>query len=273
MATPAFLLAILWDEMALLQSIQRVLSELESTFLPPVVSNLSLTLSPAMACLHFNVEFSSYSRGTLTHLEGETKRSGGRLIELLRIPEDKRALFKAQFLMPADGPALACASFKECARPLLEHLGKLASARKKDPGAKPPAQPQPARAARKKEPKALEVKPPAPPQTPPIAERQSPRFEVNLEVEFKTEADFVREHASVISKGGLFIQTTKRPRLNSELGLRIKLANGQVIETSARVVHVLEDAKAGGLGLAFSKEDGQFTEALDKYLAGLQRKK
>ncbi len=85
-ATPAFMLAILWDEMALLQAIQRVLSELESTFQPPVVSNLSLTLSPAMACLHFNVEFSSYSRGTLTHLEGETKRSGGRLIELLRIP-------------------------------------------------------------------------------------------------------------------------------------------------------------------------------------------
>src|SRR5713101_5420769 len=213
------MLAILWDEMALLQSIQRVLSELESTFLPPVVSNLSLTLSPAMACLHFNVEFSSYSRGTLTHLEGETKRSGGRLIELLRIPEDKRALFKAQFLMPADGPALACTSFKECARPLLEHLGKLASARKKDP-------------------KAPEVKGPAPLQTQPIAKRQSPRFKVNLEVEFKTEADFVREHASVISKGGLFVQTTERPRLNSELGLRIKLPNGQVIETSARVVHV-----------------------------------
>jgi uncharacterized protein (TIGR02266 family) len=209
----------------------------------------------------------------LTHLEGETKRSGGRLIELLRIPEDKRALFKTQFLMPADGPALACASFKECARPLLEHLGKLASARKKDPGAKPPEQPQPARVARKKEPKAPEVKPPVPPQTPPVAERRSPRFNVNLEVEFKTEADFVREHASVISKGGLFVQTTERPRLNSELGLRIKLANGQVIETSARVVHVLDGAKAGGLGLAFSKEDVQFTEALDKYLAGLQRKK
>lgn len=239
--------------MALIQSIQRVLTELEGAFQPPVVSNLSLTLSPAMACLHFSVEFSSYSRAALTHLEGETKRSGGRLIELLRIPEDKRPKFKAQFLMPAEGPALACSSFKECARPLLEHLGKLASGKKKDR-------------------KDAGVKPQVP-QTAPVDQRKSPRFKVNLEVEFKTEADFVREHASVISKGGLFVKTMERPQLNSELGLRLKLPNAQVVETSARVVHVDADPKSGGLGLAFAREDPQFMEALERYLAGLQQKK
>jgi uncharacterized protein (TIGR02266 family) len=236
--------------MAMLQAIQRVLSQLEKAFQPPVVSNLSLALSPAMACLHFNVEFSSYSRAALTHLEGETKRSGGRFIEMLRIPEEKRALFKAQFLMPPGGPALACASFKECGRPLLEHLGKLASARKNEREVKPPE-------------RLLK----------PVPDRRAPRFNVNLEVEFKTDADFVREHASVISKGGLFVQTTQRPKINSELGLRIKLPTGQVLETSARVVHVLADGKAPGLGVAFTGDNRLFTEALDKYLTDLQRKK
>jgi uncharacterized protein (TIGR02266 family) len=263
------MLAILWDEMAMLQAIQRVLSELEKAFQPPVVSNLSLTLSPAMACLHFNVEFSSYSRAALTHLEGETKRSGGRFIEMLRIPEEKRALFKAQFLMPPGGPALACASFKECARPLLEHLGKLASARKNEREVKPSAQRQSADTAQKKNP---ELKPPEQ-LLKPLPDRRAPRFDVNLEVEFKTDADFVREHASVISKGGLFVQTTQRPKINSELGLRIKLPTGQVLETSARVVHVLADGKAPGLGLAFTGDNRLFTEALDKYLTDLQRKK
>jgi uncharacterized protein (TIGR02266 family) len=248
--SPTFSLALVWDGTASAPDIQRVFENLETCFEPSVVSNLALIQSPAFACLHFTVDFSAYSRSTLSQLESETKKSGGRFIELLRIPEDKREAFKTQFLMPAHGTNLSCSSFKDCSRPLVEHLAKLASGRADVPTVKPPPQPRQSSSET----------------------RQAPRFNVNLDVEFKTEFDFTREHASNISKGGVFVRTTQRPALNSELGLRIKLPNGQVIQTSARVVHVVDHPQHGGVGLAFSREDPLFSGALDRYLAEIQKK-
>ncbi len=250
-AAPTFALAILWDGTAAPPAVQRVLETLETHFEPSVLSNLALTLSPTLACLHFTADFSAYARATLTELEAETKKSGGRFIELLRIPEEKRDAFKAQFLLPPQGAPLSCGSFKECSRPLIEHLGKLASGRADVPVAKPPPQQRQGQG----------------PTT-----RQAPRFNVNLQLEFETEADFVREHAGNISKGGVFVRTAQRPALNAELGVRIKLPNGEVIQTSARVVHVVDHPKTGGIGLAFSREDPLFTSKLDKYLAEIQKK-
>ena len=251
MANPTFSLAILWDASASAPAVQRVVENLETTFEGSAVSNLAVIQLPSMACLHFTVDFCAYSRATLTQLESDTTKSGGRFIELLRIPEDKREAFKAQFLTPAQGSNLACGSFKECGRPLAEHLGKLAAGRAEVPTVKPsPARPR---------------------QTGPDA-RQAPRFDVNLQVEFDTEADFAREHATNISKGGVFVRTTQRPALNSELGLRIKLPNGQVLQTPARVVHVVDHPENGGVGLAFSREDPAFGGALDQYLAEIQKK-
>ncbi len=250
MATPTFALAILWDGTASPQAVQRVFENLETSFEPSVVSNLALTQSPALACLHFTVDFSAYSRATLAQLESETKKSGGRFIELLRIPEDKRDAFKAQFLMPPQGSPLACRNFKECSQPLAEHLARLASGRVDVPMVKPPPQPRQDSSST----------------------RQAPRFNVNLQVEFDTEADFAREHTINISKGGVFVRTTQRLGLNSELGLRIKLPNGQMIQTPARVVHVVDHPQNGGVGLAFSREDPQFIDVLEKYLAEIQKK-
>jgi len=250
-ANPTFSLAILWDGTASAPAVQRVIENLETTFEPSAVSNLAVIQLPSMACLHFTVDFSAYSRATLTQLEIDSTRCGGRFIELLRIPEDKREAFKAQFLTPVQGSNLSCGSFKECSRPLAEHLGKLAAGRAEVPTVKPsPARPR---------------------QTGPDA-RQAPRFDVNLQVEFDSEADFAREHAINISKGGVFVRTTQRPALNSELGLRIKLPNGQVIQTRARVVHVVDHPENGGVGLAFGREDPAFGGALDQYLAEIQKK-
>ena len=251
MANPTFSLAILWDASASAPAVQRVVENLETTFEASAVSNLAVIQLPSMACLHFTVDFSAYSRATLTQLESDTTKSGGRFIELLRIPEDKREAFKAQFLMPAQGSILACGSFKECSRPLAESLGKLAAGRAEVPMAKP--SPPPARQTSSDM-------------------RQAPRFNVNLQVEFDNEADFAREHTINISKGGVFVRTTQRPALNSELGLRIKLPNGQVIQTPARVVHVVDHPQNGGVGLAFSREDQAFASALDQYLAEIHKK-
>jgi uncharacterized protein (TIGR02266 family) len=252
-AAPTFVLAILWDGGAAPEVVERVLETLETHFEPSVLSNLALTLSPALACLHFTVDFSAYARATLTQLETDTKQSGGRFVELLRIPEEKRDAFKAQFLFPSEGSPLSCQSFKDCSRPLMEHLRKLASARPDAPVVKPAPRASPRQVQRSDT-------------------RHAPRFNVNLEVEFKTEADFVREYAANIAKGGMFVRTAQRPALNSEIGVRIKLPNGEVIQTSARVVHALDHPQPGGVGLAFSREDPLFTGKLDEYLAEIQKK-
>src|SRR5262249_51176648 len=228
-------------------AVLRVLEELAAQIEPSLVSNLSLALSPSIACLHFSAAFSAYSRAALNQLEAETIKSGGHFVELLRIAEDKRGAFKAQFLTPPQSSPLLRNSFKDCAQPLLEHLAKLGSVS----GSAPEA----ARGS--------------PPHSP-SGRRQGPRFNVNLQVEFATEDDFVREHATTISKGGLFLRTSQRPSLNSELKLRLKLPNGELIETMARVVYV-RDQPDQGVGLAFCREDSAFREAMNRYLAVLQR--
>jgi uncharacterized protein (TIGR02266 family) len=214
---------------------------------------VALTLSSATACLHFSVDFSVYSRGVLNQLEGAVKKSGARLIELLRIPEEKREAFRAQFLLPPGGAPMTFSHLKQTARPLEEHLLKLAAANnvRKVP---------------------VITQPSAPARASPSQLRQSPRFSVNLEVHFQSESDFVREHASNLSKGGIFLNTKDRPPLNSELGLKIRLPNDQLIQTTARVVHHVEQPPPGGVGLAFNQPDPVFERMLENYLAGLDKK-
>lgn len=91
-------------------------------------------------------------------------------------------------------------------------------------------------------------------------------------MEFSTEADFIREHALNISKGGVFVRTHQRPALNSELAVKLQLPNGQVIQTVARVVHVLDHPTSGGVGLAFTRDDPGFTKKLEVYLSSLPNK-
>lgn len=243
-------MAIIWGGTAARpQAVRHVLEELAAQFDPSLVSNLSLALSPSIACLHFSAAFSAYSRAVLNHLEAETVKSGGRFVELLRIAEDKREAFKAQFLTPPQSSLLLRNSFTDCAQPLLKHLAKL--------GFLAASAPEAARGSR--------------PAQPSSSVRQGPRFNVNLQVEFATEDDFVREHATTISKGGLFVRTPQRPSLNSELKLRLKLPSGELIETFARVVYLLDRPDQGGVGLAFSREDSAFRTAINQYLAQLER--
>ncbi len=99
--------------------------------------------------------------------------------------------------------------------------------------------------------------------------RRYRRFPVNLEMEFRTELDFVREHATNISNGGLFVRTAHRPPLDSIVKVDVKLPNGDRLQGEALVVHVVDDPYKGGVGLAFITEDLSFAETLDRYLASL----
>jgi uncharacterized protein (TIGR02266 family) len=99
--------------------------------------------------------------------------------------------------------------------------------------------------------------------------RRYKRFPVNLEMEFRTELDFVREHATNISNGGLFVRTAHRPPMDTIVRVDLKLPNGDRLQGDALVVHVVDDPYKGGVGLAFLSDDPSFAETLDRYLASL----
>ncbi|MBI3182463.1 MAG: TIGR02266 family protein [Myxococcales bacterium] len=103
----------------------------------------------------------------------------------------------------------------------------------------------------------------------PQERRRASRFSAALEVEFAGAADFVREYAANISKGGVFVRTRCRFPLHSEVQLRIRLPDGQVLETAAEVVHLEESTEGGGLGLRFSSDDSAFKASLTAYLKSL----
>jgi uncharacterized protein (TIGR02266 family) len=108
--------------------------------------------------------------------------------------------------------------------------------------------------------------PTAPPGSP---QRRGRRFAVKLELEFRTELDFVREHALNISNGGLFVRTAHRPQPDSVVTVDVKLPNGERLQGDAVVVHVVDDPYTGGVGLAFLSDDATFSQTLDRYLASL----
>jgi uncharacterized protein (TIGR02266 family) len=99
--------------------------------------------------------------------------------------------------------------------------------------------------------------------------RRYKRFPVNLEMEFRTELDFVREHATNISNGGLFVRTAHRPPMDTIVKVDVKLPNGERLQGEALVVHVVDDPYKGGVGLAFLSDDPSFADTLDRYLASL----
>jgi uncharacterized protein (TIGR02266 family) len=99
--------------------------------------------------------------------------------------------------------------------------------------------------------------------------RRYKRFPVNLEMEFRTELEFVREHATNISNGGLFVRSTHRPPIDTIVRVDIKLPNGERLQGDALVVHLVEDPQKGGVGLTFLSDDSSFAETLDRYLASL----
>ncbi|RKG99640.1 TIGR02266 family protein, partial [Corallococcus sp. CA053C] len=102
-----------------------------------------------------------------------------------------------------------------------------------------------------------------------LPQRRGRRFAVKLELEFRTELDFVREHALNISNGGLFVRTAHRPPQDSVVTVDVKLPNGQRLQGEALVVHVVDAPYTGGVGLAFLSDDATFAGTLDGYLASL----
>jgi hypothetical protein len=254
MGTPSFSLALVWEKSCAPTGICELIQTLDRYFPRPKVFNVKVTLSEARACLLFSVDYALYSQRTLSLVKLEVLESGGRMVELLQLPEDKRAAFNAEFLLPARGASLHLRSLKDCAGPIREHLSKPPAGWLQINGfTHEPLFPR------------VEITaPPAPRWKSELpSRRRRPRFSCSMEVQLQAGNDFVHGLATNISRGGIFVCNNQHA-LDSRLCLKIQLPDGHLLQTKARVAHVL-DQRPGGMGLAFNPDDLDFARELEGY--------
>ncbi|WP_338275862.1 TIGR02266 family protein [Corallococcus caeni] len=230
--------------------------------------------------LEVKVEVPGYPRAAVERLGEEVRKSGGTFVELWRLPKAERDALRSRTL--AGGTPFSGTERTQAAQELRQHLEAL-SARGPLPAAPlstPPAEAPPAPPAPPAAPTASGGESYRAPETDAAADpspsgagdepqRRARRFAVKLEMEFRTELDFVREHALNISNGGLFVRTAHRPPQDSVVTVDVKLPNGQRLQGEALVVHVVDAPYTGGVGLAFLSDDATFAATLDGYLASL----
>jgi uncharacterized protein (TIGR02266 family) len=104
--------------------------------------------------------------------------------------------------------------------------------------------------------------------------RGFPRHQVTLAVRFRTARDFVIEHATNISRGGMFIQTDDPPPLDTQVQVELQLPDDPApVSTNAIVVHrqLAVGGNKPGVGVQFVDAADQFRERIDRYMDGLAK--
>ncbi|NRD43492.1 TIGR02266 family protein [Corallococcus exiguus] len=284
---PVFGLAAVWGEAASPEKAAAVVEGL-GALLPSAQSmQLVVAFRDEAGALEVKVEVPGYPRAAVERLGEEVRKSGGTFVELWRLPKAERDALRSRTL--SGGTPFAGNERTQAAQELRQHLEDLAargplpaaSAPKTPPPSEAPPVPQaaPAESGGTPETGASEQPSPSDPPAPSSvssgdeSQRRARRFAVKLEMEFRTELDFVREHALNISNGGLFVRTAHRPPQDSVVIVDVKLPNGQRLQGEALVVHVVDEQYTGGVGLAFLSDDATFSATLDGYLASLAGEK
>jgi uncharacterized protein (TIGR02266 family) len=289
---PVFGLAALWNGSARAERVRELVEGLGALLPSPKPPGIVVALRESEATLELKVEVASYPRSAVEALTEEVQQTGGTLVELWRLPKPDRDAFRARSLTGPDTHELE--DYEAAAIVLHGHLQQLAvrepipegpppgpttvpiaffdnAAKAQAPAAQAPEAPEPGPEPTAPEPASQEE--PPEPGTPAYetfdTQRRGRRFAVKLEMEFRTELDFVREHATNISNGGLFVRTAHRPPVDSVVTVQVRLPNGERLQGDALVVHVVDDPYKGGVGLAFLNDDPTFAETLDRYLASL----
>lgn len=268
---PVFSLAALWNGRARPAEAAEALSRMacwESATRPPEIRVARLADEVSV---EVQVELERFPRGSVAALAAEVERSGGAFVELWRLPKGEREAVRASVLGTASAKVFR--DMDEAARMLRQYLESLAPRSGRDaaggrPGIAVDGEQLQAPLARLRL-----AKMPQPPQGEAATRggpehRRDPRFAVSLAVEFRTNAELVREHALNISRGGLFVRTRLRPELDTVVAVIVQLPSGEKIEGEALVVHHRDGAE-GGVGLAFVSEDRAFSDRLEQYLADL----
>jgi len=103
--------------------------------------------------------------------------------------------------------------------------------------------------------------------------RTFPRFAVKLSVRFRTAREFVAEHATNLSRGGIFVRTDDPPQLDSLVEVEVQLpGETRPVVTSGVVVHrqAAAPGKIAGAGVQFVDGSESFRERIDGYMDKLQ---
>jgi uncharacterized protein (TIGR02266 family) len=98
------------------------------------------------------------------------------------------------------------------------------------------------------------------------------RFPVRLKVRFRTAQEFVDEHATNLSRGGIFIRSDDPPPINSSVEVEVFLPDGGApVSSAGLVVHqVLPGGKIeAGAGVQFVDASDVFRDRIDRYMASL----
>ncbi len=107
--------------------------------------------------------------------------------------------------------------------------------------------------------------------------RQHPRFDARIKVGFKSIRDFLWEYSEDISKGGIFIKTTKPMPLESIVQLKLYLpGKSREISVVGEVIYVVKEGepqKTPGMGLQLIDFDKEGKKEIDEYLEELRKKK
>ena len=104
--------------------------------------------------------------------------------------------------------------------------------------------------------------------------RACERIPVKLAVRFRTSHDFVQEHATNISRGGIFIRTDHPPPLETVVEVELQLPDTGMPVTSAAIVvnrQLPGGSKLAGVGVQFVDASDVFRERIDRYLDSLPR--
>jgi hypothetical protein len=237
---PSISFAIVFPAGASPEKANMLLEGLGEFFPRDKVEQLIVAQTPTEGNIQFKVDRSAYQRATVERLIRECKKCDGELVELWRLPKERRDAFRAQHSNSADE---AVKNYADAAARVAKHLKGIKSVKR----------PVAAAAASAADDDA--------------GKRQWERFEVKLTVQFKTALEFVTEHATNICNGGIFVETALKPELNSIVELRVQLPNGTWHQTRARVAHL--KPTPNGVGLNFAGEDTAFQAALDSYLVSL----
>jgi uncharacterized protein (TIGR02266 family) len=108
-----------------------------------------------------------------------------------------------------------------------------------------------------------------------VNHRGFPRHPVKLAVRFRSSREFVLEHASNISRGGIFIETDDPPPLDTAVQVEVQLPDDPTpVTTNGIVVHrqLAVGGKAPGAGVQFVDSNDVFRERLDRYMDSLLMK-
>jgi uncharacterized protein (TIGR02266 family) len=99
--------------------------------------------------------------------------------------------------------------------------------------------------------------------------RGFPRLPVTLGVRYRTAGEFVLEHATNISRGGIFIQTDDPPAMDAAVQVELQLPDDPaIVTTNGIVVHrqLAVGGKAPGVGVQFVDASDAFRERIDRYM-------